>query len=160
MRARRALTAVFLSHPPQESLCRQPRQRNPPDAAASERRGGPAVGVPGRGTAPAGPGPATTAVAQASRRPRARAQDQAVPLSLAEAAGECRDPGADFVGDGAGQGVPVRGESDADRPLGDHLEAVITGDDVDENWQLKDPEVTLRSNLAQIRSRVGPAGRE
>jgi len=44
------------------------------------------------------------------------------------------------VGDGAGQGVPVRGESDADRPLGDHLEAVITGDDVDENWQLKDPK--------------------
>lgn len=47
--------------------------------------------------------------------------------------------------------MPVRGESDADRPLGDHLEAVITGDDVDENWQLKDPEVTLRSNLAQIK---------
>ncbi len=37
------------------------------------------------------------------------------------------------------------------RALDDHLEAVITDDDVDENWQLKDPDVTLRPNLAQIK---------
>lgn len=35
------------------------------------------------------------------------------------------------------------------RALDDHLEAVITDDDVDENWQLRDIDATLRPYLAK-----------
>jgi len=37
------------------------------------------------------------------------------------------------------------------RVLDDHVEAVITDDDVDEDWQLKDIDATLRPNLPLIR---------
>jgi hypothetical protein len=37
------------------------------------------------------------------------------------------------------------------RVLDDHVEAVITDADVDENWQLKDIDATLRPNLPLIR---------
>jgi NAD(P)H-dependent FMN reductase len=37
------------------------------------------------------------------------------------------------------------------RVLDDHVEAVITDDDVDENWQLKDIDATLRPSLPLIR---------
>lgn len=35
--------------------------------------------------------------------------------------------------------------------LDDHVEAVITDDDVDDNWQLTDPAATLRPTLQQLR---------
>jgi NAD(P)H-dependent FMN reductase len=38
------------------------------------------------------------------------------------------------------------------RRLDDHVEIVITDDDVDENWQLKDLEATLRPYLEQVRA--------
>jgi hypothetical protein len=34
--------------------------------------------------------------------------------------------------------------------LDDHVEAVITDDDVDAGWQLKDVEQTLRPHLGQV----------
>jgi NAD(P)H-dependent FMN reductase len=37
------------------------------------------------------------------------------------------------------------------RILDDHVQAVITDDDVDENWQLKDVNATLDPNLPQLR---------
>jgi len=37
------------------------------------------------------------------------------------------------------------------RPLEDRLEIVITDDDIDEHWQLTDPDATLRPYLAQVR---------
>jgi len=38
------------------------------------------------------------------------------------------------------------------RELDDHLELVITDDDVDEKWQLRDLDATLRPYLAQARA--------
>jgi NAD(P)H-dependent FMN reductase len=38
------------------------------------------------------------------------------------------------------------------RELDDHLEVVITDDDVDENWQLRELDATLRPYLAQARA--------
>jgi NAD(P)H-dependent FMN reductase len=37
------------------------------------------------------------------------------------------------------------------RPLEDRLEIAITNDDVDENWQLRDLDATLRPYLGQVR---------
>lgn len=37
------------------------------------------------------------------------------------------------------------------RPLEDRLEIVITDEDVDEDWQLRDPSTTLRPYLQQVR---------
>jgi NAD(P)H-dependent FMN reductase len=36
------------------------------------------------------------------------------------------------------------------RALDDHIEAVITDNDVDHNWQLNDVDATLRPNLSQL----------
>lgn len=37
------------------------------------------------------------------------------------------------------------------RPLESRLEIVITDEDVDEDWQLRDPSATLRPYLQQVR---------